>query len=138
MLITISFCSKFMFKCVCREICPSVLLLTLKSFVFLNRFDGFTSTFQDKLFKGYDMEIHNQIFYTTLCSCVLSLSGKFSVYSESWDLKIHCGLHMANCCSEYIVTPSDCPSVYFLCLCFFLPEKYHGVFLYLHLSFVVY
>lgn len=39
------------------------------------RFDGFTSTFQDKLFKGYDMEIHNQIFYTTLCSCFLSLTG---------------------------------------------------------------
>ncbi|KAI4322177.1 hypothetical protein L6164_021894 [Bauhinia variegata] len=38
-------------------------------------FDGFTSTFQDKMFKGYDMEIHNQIFYTTLCSCVLSLTG---------------------------------------------------------------
>ncbi|XP_039037625.1 UDP-galactose/UDP-glucose transporter 5B-like [Hibiscus syriacus] len=38
-------------------------------------FDGFTSTFQDKLFKGYNMEIHNQIFYTTLCSCVLSFSG---------------------------------------------------------------
>ncbi|XAR59024.1 hypothetical protein NMG60_11014639 [Bertholletia excelsa] len=38
-------------------------------------FDGFTSTFQDKLFKGYDMEIHNQIFYTTLCSCMLSLTG---------------------------------------------------------------
>ncbi|KAJ8642310.1 hypothetical protein MRB53_019004 [Persea americana] len=38
-------------------------------------FDGFTSTFQDKLFKGYDMDIHNQIFYTTLCSCILSLSG---------------------------------------------------------------
>lgn len=38
-------------------------------------FDGFTSTFQDKLFVGYDMEIHNQIFYTTLCSCFLSLSG---------------------------------------------------------------
>eukprot|EP00267_Zea_mays_P022673 XP_008647752.1 uncharacterized protein LOC100280126 isoform X4 [Zea mays] len=38
-------------------------------------FDGFTSTFQDKLFKGYDMEIHNQIFYTTVCSCLLSLSG---------------------------------------------------------------
>uniref|UniRef100_A0A0E0H8N0 Uncharacterized protein n=1 Tax=Oryza nivara TaxID=4536 RepID=A0A0E0H8N0_ORYNI len=40
-------------------------------------FDGFTSTFQDKLFKGYDMEIHNQIFYTTMCSCVLSLSDCF-------------------------------------------------------------
>ncbi|KAK4254989.1 hypothetical protein QN277_008054 [Acacia crassicarpa] len=38
-------------------------------------FDGFTSTFQDKLFKGYDMEIHNQIFYVTFCSCVLSLTG---------------------------------------------------------------
>ncbi|XP_059626673.1 UDP-galactose/UDP-glucose transporter 5-like isoform X2 [Cornus florida] len=38
-------------------------------------FDGFTSTFQDKLFRGYDMEIHNQIFYTTLCSCLLSLTG---------------------------------------------------------------
>ncbi|XP_059664430.1 UDP-galactose/UDP-glucose transporter 5B-like [Cornus florida] len=38
-------------------------------------FDGFTSTFQDNLFKGYDMEIHNQIFYTTSCSCILSLTG---------------------------------------------------------------
>ncbi|KAF6148840.1 hypothetical protein GIB67_014211 [Kingdonia uniflora] len=38
-------------------------------------FDGFTSTFQDKLFKGYNMEIYNQIFYTSLCSCILSLSG---------------------------------------------------------------
>lgn len=37
--------------------------------------DGFTSTFQDKLFQGYDMEIHNQIFYTTLCSCILSFIG---------------------------------------------------------------
>ncbi|KAF7153260.1 hypothetical protein RHSIM_Rhsim01G0224300 [Rhododendron simsii] len=42
-------------------------------------FDGFTSTFQDKLFKGYNMEIHNQIFYTTLCSCVLSLTGSTTV-----------------------------------------------------------
>ncbi|KAL5229914.1 hypothetical protein ABZP36_028690 [Zizania latifolia] len=38
-------------------------------------FDGFTSTFQDKLFRGYDMEIHNQIFYTTMCSCLLSFGG---------------------------------------------------------------
>ncbi|KAL5580894.1 hypothetical protein UlMin_013336 [Ulmus minor] len=35
--------------------------------------DGFTSTFQEKLFKGYNMEIHNQIFYTTMCSCIISL-----------------------------------------------------------------
>ncbi|KAJ8750421.1 hypothetical protein K2173_015560 [Erythroxylum novogranatense] len=38
-------------------------------------FDGFTSTFQDKLFKGYNMEIHTQIFYTTMCSCILSFAG---------------------------------------------------------------
>ncbi|XP_022849078.1 UDP-galactose/UDP-glucose transporter 5B-like isoform X1 [Olea europaea var. sylvestris] len=38
-------------------------------------FDGFTSTFQDKLFKGYDMEIQNQIFYTASCSCILSFAG---------------------------------------------------------------
>ncbi|KAI4340391.1 hypothetical protein MLD38_025231 [Melastoma candidum] len=38
-------------------------------------FDGFTSTFQDKLFKGYDMDIHNQIFYTTVCSCIFSFTG---------------------------------------------------------------
>ncbi|KAK6786130.1 hypothetical protein RDI58_014655 [Solanum bulbocastanum] len=38
-------------------------------------FDGFTSTFQDKLFKGYAMEIHTQIFYTTVCSCLLSFTG---------------------------------------------------------------
>lgn len=41
------------------------------------RFDGFTSTFQDKLFKGYEMEIQNQIFFTTTCSCFISLCCKF-------------------------------------------------------------
>lgn len=38
-------------------------------------FDGFTSTFQDKLFKGYNMETFNQILYVTMCSAVLSLIG---------------------------------------------------------------
>lgn len=38
-------------------------------------FDGFTSTFQDKLFKGYSMDIYNQVFYVTLCSSFLSMSG---------------------------------------------------------------
>ncbi|KAG9454671.1 hypothetical protein H6P81_007575 [Aristolochia fimbriata] len=38
-------------------------------------FDGFTSSFQEKLFKGYEMEIHNQIFFTSLCSLLLSFSG---------------------------------------------------------------
>eukprot|EP00271_Cylindrocystis_brebissonii_P014240 TRINITY_DN35534_c0_g1_i1.p1 TRINITY_DN35534_c0_g1~~TRINITY_DN35534_c0_g1_i1.p1 ORF type:complete len:374 (+),score=54.32 TRINITY_DN35534_c0_g1_i1:588-1709(+) len=41
-------------------------------------FDGFTSTFQDKLFKGYNMETFNQILYVTMCSSALSLIGLLS------------------------------------------------------------
>ena len=36
-------------------------------------FDGFASTWQDKLFKGYNMDTSNQVLYTTLCSTVFSL-----------------------------------------------------------------
>ena len=36
-------------------------------------FDGFTSTFQDKLFKGYQMETYNQMVWVNLCSATLSL-----------------------------------------------------------------
>ena len=35
-------------------------------------FDGFTSTFQDKLFKGYAMETYNQMLWVTACSAGLS------------------------------------------------------------------
>lgn len=38
-------------------------------------FDGFTSTFQDKLFKGYQMTIYNQILYVTSFSATFSLLG---------------------------------------------------------------
>lgn len=41
-------------------------------------FDGFTSTFQDMLFKGYNMTTYNQILYTTLCSAIISAFGLFS------------------------------------------------------------
>lgn len=41
-------------------------------------FDGFTSTFQDKLFKGYQMTIYNQIFYVTTFSATFSLLGLIS------------------------------------------------------------
>jgi len=36
------------------------------------------------------MEIHNQIFYTTLCSCVLSLTG------ESQTVKFHSELYISD------------------------------------------
>ncbi|GJP55673.1 hypothetical protein CLOM_g14616 [Closterium sp. NIES-68] len=38
-------------------------------------FDGFTSTFQDKLFKGYKMDTWNQILYISMWSALLSLLG---------------------------------------------------------------
>ncbi|PSC76775.1 UDP-galactose UDP-glucose transporter 5 [Micractinium conductrix] len=41
-------------------------------------FDGFTSTFQDKLFKGYQMTIYNQILYVTSFSAIFSLLGLVS------------------------------------------------------------
>ena len=39
-------------------------------------FDGFTSTFQDRMFKGYSMTIYNQILYVTMCSSALSMFGE--------------------------------------------------------------
>eukprot|EP00241_Pyramimonas_parkeae_P006333 CAMPEP_0114252636 /NCGR_PEP_ID=MMETSP0058-20121206/15944_1 /TAXON_ID=36894 /ORGANISM="Pyramimonas parkeae, CCMP726" /LENGTH=390 /DNA_ID=CAMNT_0001366587 /DNA_START=36 /DNA_END=1208 /DNA_ORIENTATION=+ len=41
-------------------------------------FDGFTSTFQDKLFKGYMMETYNQMLYVNMCSALVSLFGLLS------------------------------------------------------------
>mmetsp|Transcript_23879 Transcript_23879/g.66228 ORF Transcript_23879/g.66228 Transcript_23879/m.66228 type:complete len:348 (-) Transcript_23879:260-1303(-) len=41
-------------------------------------FDGFTSTFQDRMFKGYSMTIYNQILYVTMCSSALSAFGLIS------------------------------------------------------------
>lgn len=38
-------------------------------------FDGFTSTFQDKLFKGYNMSTYNQMLYVNMFSTVVSLCG---------------------------------------------------------------
>jgi solute carrier family 35 (adenosine 3'-phospho 5'-phosphosulfate transporter), member B2 len=35
-------------------------------------FDGFTSTFQEKLFSGYSMSIYNQMMYVNLCSAMMS------------------------------------------------------------------
>jgi adenosine 3'-phospho 5'-phosphosulfate transporter B2 len=41
-------------------------------------FDGFTSTFQDKLFKGYQMTIFNQIMYVQAFSAGFSTLGLIS------------------------------------------------------------
>ena len=38
-------------------------------------FDGFTSTVQDSLFKGYAMSIHNQMLYVNAFSSLVSLFG---------------------------------------------------------------
>lgn len=49
-------------------------------------FDGFTSTFQDKLFKGYSMDIYNQVFYVTLCSSFISMIGLLA--QQQWSLTL--------------------------------------------------
>lgn len=36
-------------------------------------FDGFTSTFQEKLFAGYQMTIYNQMLYVNMCSGIMSI-----------------------------------------------------------------
>lgn len=36
-------------------------------------FDGFTSTFQEKLFAGYQMTIYNQMLYVNMCSGLMSI-----------------------------------------------------------------
>ncbi|KAK4534883.1 hypothetical protein CDCA_CDCA03G0908 [Cyanidium caldarium] len=38
-------------------------------------FDGFTSTFQEKLFRGYTMSAYNQMLYVNLTSAAISLFG---------------------------------------------------------------
>eukprot|EP00002_Diphylleia_rotans_P019794 TRINITY_DN3823_c0_g1_i1.p1 TRINITY_DN3823_c0_g1~~TRINITY_DN3823_c0_g1_i1.p1 ORF type:complete len:373 (-),score=92.55 TRINITY_DN3823_c0_g1_i1:386-1504(-) len=47
-------------------------------------FDGFTSTFQSKLFSNYSMSTYNQMMYVNLCSGIISLMGLlFS--GQLWD-----------------------------------------------------
>lgn len=36
-------------------------------------FDGFTSTWQDRMFKGYQMSVYSQILYVQACSACVSL-----------------------------------------------------------------
>ena len=57
------------------------------------------------------MEIHNQIFYTTMCSCVLSFTGKiliaFSVFSRHFiDIVISLIVkeeHICYICSSWLI-----------------------------------
>lgn len=57
-------------------------------------FDGFTSTFQDKLFKGYNMTTYNQILYTTMWSSLFSLFGE-SCKRTAWDSRCISTVHIA-------------------------------------------
>ena len=76
--------------------------------------DGFTSTWQDWLFTGYQMDIGNQVLYTTLCSiclssCGLLVSGKFHAalefvrnYPEVWWWIV--GISLASAAVQFLVT----------------------------------
>jgi len=52
-------------------------LLLLIAYLF---FDGFTSTFQEKLFKGYTMSTYNQMLYVNASSAILSILGFFFLF----------------------------------------------------------
>jgi adenosine 3'-phospho 5'-phosphosulfate transporter B2 len=45
--------------------------------------DGYTSTCQQKMFKGYQMTTYNQVMYTSLCSIALSSFGEYTGSSSS-------------------------------------------------------
>ncbi|KAI8800666.1 adenosine 3'-phospho 5'-phosphosulfate transporter 1 [Cladochytrium replicatum] len=45
-------------------------LILMSTYLF---FDGFTSTAQERLFKGYEMTTYNQMLYISLCSMIISV-----------------------------------------------------------------
>jgi hypothetical protein len=67
-----------------KELSVSLCVLSLSSNlcsrVSLLRFDGFTRTFQDKLFKGYNMGICNPVIYVTLGSYGLGFNRFIYTY----------------------------------------------------------
>jgi len=50
-------------------------ILLMLGYLFL---DGFTSTFQDKLFVGYNMETYNQMLWVNFCSAIISVVYLYS------------------------------------------------------------
>lgn len=76
--------------------------------------DGFTSTWQDVLFTGYNMDIGNQVLYTTMCSLFISITGlvvsgalqpalRFVwTYPEVWFWIV--GISLASATVQFLVT----------------------------------
>lgn len=76
--------------------------------------DGFTSTWQDRLFTGYQMGVANQVLYTTMCSILLSLTGLIltnkltpaldfvNKYPEAWWWIL--GISLASAVVQFLVT----------------------------------
>lgn len=46
--------------------------------------DGYTSTFQQKMFKGYQMTSYNQVLFVSLCSIALSSFGEWAAAAHLW------------------------------------------------------
>ena len=46
-------------------------------------FDGFTSTWQDKMFKGYQMSVYSQMLYVQACSAAVSLTSLVA-FGQVW------------------------------------------------------
>eukprot|EP00898_Chlorokybus_atmophyticus_P003592 jgi/Chlat1/4233/Chrsp27S04249 len=67
--------------------------------------DGFTSTFQDSLFKGYHTDVFNQVLYTSACSSAISLVG--GVMLCWW------GYALVTTCFAFLLRPLFAPGLVF-------------------------
>lgn len=65
-------------------------------------FDGFTSTFQDSLFKGYSMSTYNQMLYVNAFSSLVSLFGEPAPLSRD----VFCSMHTCMC--QIVCCPAGC------------------------------
>jgi len=82
-------------------------------------FDGFTSTFQDKLFKGYQMETYNQMLWVNLSSSFISAMWLFTD-SAFFDAVAFVGRHPA--VLQDILTLSVAAMVGQLCILYTIRE----------------
>lgn len=75
-------------------------------------FDGFTSTWQDKMFKGFSMSIYNQILYVQLCSAGVSLVSLVMFGQARWTppccipLPLTVASLFASTCADLVVLMS--------------------------------
>ena len=75
-------------------------------------FDGFTSTFQDSLFKGFSMSTFNQMLYVNAFSSLVSLFGETVPWgpaqsANEWHMPIYLS-NLRACHTESLIASMHC------------------------------